>query len=179
MPGSVRGARQVRGELPGALEKVAEPAPWEGVSGCCDTSSRPHIPLCPSARSSFLECCVRLPPGEGGVCSGCGRRVLQAGSSSWLPAAAPQGRGVQATVAVTQGPGTCCGASAGKPELLLQPCAAPHDILQPRLSRIPLLPGGCLHPRVWTGRGRHFSVAPAPLRPPDVGAAPLRSHVSC
>lgn len=102
----------------------AEPAPWQGSGGCCDTLSWPHLPSCPFSRSSFLKRCVRLPPGGVSFCSSCGHRMLVAGSSSLLPAATPQGRGVQAPVAVTQGPGTCCGAKcgeAGAPALALRP----------------------------------------------------------
>lgn len=106
---------------PGALEEGGQS---QGAGGCCDTPSWPCLPSCPSSRSSFPKCCVRLPPGGVSFCSSCGRRMLLAGSSSLLPAATPQGQGVQAPVAVTQGPGTCCGAKhreAGAPAPALHP----------------------------------------------------------
>lgn len=60
--------------------------------------------------------------------------------------------------------------SLRKPELLPQPCAPPHNILQPPLSRLPLY-CWCLHPHVWTGQGKCLLL--------EVAAALLQLGVGC
>lgn len=119
--------------------------PQEGSCRSTAASPSPFVALL----TQLISQALRQAACRGGdtLCGGRGRRMLPAGSSSPLPAAAPQGRAVQAPVAVTQAPGTCCGAErggAGAP-------APPRDILQPGPSgRLPLpCPG--LQPRVWAG----------------------------
>lgn len=51
--------------------------------------------------------------------------MLLAGSSSLFPATTPQGWGVQAPVAVTQGPGTCCGAKCKEARTAPALCPTP------------------------------------------------------
>lgn len=190
MPGRARAAEQGKQAGQSGLSQVTRssgggwvgPAPWQSAGGCCDTPSWPHLPSCPSSRSSFLKHYVRLAPGGVSFCSSCGRRMLLAGSSSLLPAATPQGQGVQAPVAVTQGLGTCCGAErgeAGALELLLQSCTPPSNILQPPLSRRLLLFCCCLHPRVWTGQDKCLLGSSRTSAAARGGCCPAASHVSC
>ena len=79
-------------------------------------------------------------------------RLFQSASCCRSP-----GWAVQAPVAVTQGPGTCCGAERGG----ARAPAPPHNILQHWPSRHLLLPCLCLHSRVWTGQGECLAGSPS------------------